>query len=156
MADTAKFGLLRKILRAIGLSEAAINDLFDWITDRLNDEEQEASGESPPSIFPYRIRDDFLSPAERSFYQVLRTAVGTRLLICPKVSLADLFFVKSSDPREFRVYTNKIDRKHVDFVLCNPETLEPLAGIELDDRVTLVRIAANATNLWRVSLPLPG
>jgi hypothetical protein len=42
--------------------------------------------------------------------------------------------VKSSDPREYRVYTNKIDRKHVDFVLCNPETLRPLAGIELDDK----------------------
>lgn len=134
MADIAKFGLLRKILRAIGLSEAAVSELFDWITDRLADEQQETSDEQPAPVFPYRIRDDFLSPAERSFYQVLKSVVGTRLLICPKVSLADLFYVKSSDTSEYRVYTNKIDRKHVDFVLCDPQTLTPVAGIELDDK----------------------
>ena len=134
MADTTKFSLLRKILRAIGLSEAAVNELFDWITDRLADEQQETSDEQAASVFPYRIRDDFLSPAEHSFYHVLKSVVGPRLLICPKVSLSDLFFVKSSDPREYRVHTNKIDRKHVDFVLCDPQTLTPVAGIELDDK----------------------
>ena len=55
-------------------------------------------------------------------------------MICPKVSLADLFYVKSNDASEFRSYTNKIDRKHVDFLLCNPKTLKPLLGIELDDK----------------------
>lgn len=134
MADTTKFGLLRRILRAIGLSEAAVNDLLDWITDRLADEQQETGTKAATPIFPYRVRDDFLSPAERNFYQVLKSVVGTRFLICPKVSLSDLFYVKSGEPREYRVYTNKIDRKHVDFVLCDSETLTPLAGIELDDK----------------------
>jgi predicted RNA-binding Zn-ribbon protein involved in translation (DUF1610 family) len=45
-----------------------------------------------------------------------------------------LFYVKSNDPSKFRTYTNKIDRKHVDFLLCNPKTLQPLVGIELDDK----------------------
>ena len=105
MADTTKFSLLRKILRALGLSEAAVNELFDWIIDRLADEQHENTNEQVAPVFPYRIRDDFLSPAELSFYHVLKSVVGTRLLICPKVSLSDLFFVKSSDPREIsRVY----------------------------------------------------
>ncbi len=134
MANSTKFGLLSKILRAIGLSEAAINDLLDWIAVRLNDEQQETNDDAAAPIFPYLKRDDFLSPAELSFYQVLRNVAGTRFLICPKVSLADLFFVKSGDSRVYRTYTNKIDRKHVDFVLCNPETMIPLAGIELDDK----------------------
>ena len=145
MADIAKFGLLRKVLRAVGLSENAVNDLLDWITDRLADDqldkqieayaqEEGVVSESAPVIFPYRIRDDFLSPAERSFYHVLKSVVGTRYLIAPKVGLADLFYVKSGDSREYRVFTNKIDRKHVDFVLCDPQTLTPLAGIELDDK----------------------
>ncbi len=30
-------------------------------------------------------------------------------------------------------FRNKIDRKHVDFVLCDPHTMRPLVGIELDD-----------------------
>ena len=146
MADTAKYGLLRRVLRAVGLSDAAVNDLIDWITDRLADEELEPVGGRPAegeqtsvhkeqaAIFPYRIRDDFLSPAERSFYHVLGRVAGPRFLICPKVSLADLFYVKSGNPQEYRIYTNKIDRKHVDFVLCDPQTLTPIAGIELDDK----------------------
>jgi hypothetical protein len=43
--------------------------------------------------FPYRVRDDFLSPAEFSFYKVLSSLVGTRLTIQSKVRLADIFFV---------------------------------------------------------------
>jgi len=33
-----------------------------------------------------------------------------------------------------RIYTNKIDRKHVDFLLCNPKAVRPFLGIELDDK----------------------
>lgn len=80
---------------------------------------------------PYRQRDDFLSPAELSFYRVLAAAVGSRAVICPKVNLNDLFFV--SQPQQNQRHRNKIDRKHVDFVLCHPETLKPACGIELDD-----------------------
>jgi hypothetical protein len=55
-------------------------------------------------------------------------------LVCPKVSLGDLFFAKSNDSSNFRTYTNKIDRKHVDFLLCDPKTVRPILGIELDDK----------------------
>lgn len=80
---------------------------------------------------PYHIRDDFLSPAETSFFQVLKTMMGDHFLICPKVSLGDIFYV--SRPHENAGYRNKIDRKHVDFLLCNPKTLQPVFAIELDD-----------------------
>ena len=33
-----------------------------------------------------------------------------------------------------RIYTNKIDRKYVDFLLCNPKAVRPFLGIELDDK----------------------
>jgi hypothetical protein len=84
--------------------------------------------------YPYYLRDDFLSPAEHNFYLTLKHAVSDWALICPKVSLSDLFYVKTSDQSEFRTYTNKIDRKHVDFLLCNPKTVRPIMGIELDDK----------------------
>lgn len=42
---------------------------------------------------PYRLRDDFLSPAELSFYRVLCQAVGDQYVILAKVNLADLLFV---------------------------------------------------------------
>ena len=80
---------------------------------------------------PYRQRDDFLSAAELSFYRVLATALGNRVVVCPKVNLADVFFVVR--PNENQSYRNKIDRKHVDFLLCDPGTMKPQCGLELDD-----------------------
>ncbi|MCZ7568920.1 MAG: DUF2726 domain-containing protein [Ardenticatenaceae bacterium] len=87
---------------------------------------------SPAEALPYRLRDDFLSPAEASFFRVLRTIVADRFLICPKVALGDLFFVPNA--RENVAAGNRIARKHVDFLLCEPATLRPRLGIELDDR----------------------
>lgn len=83
------------------------------------------------SDLPYRLRDDFLSAAELSFYRVLASAVGNRAVICPKVNLADVFFVVR--PNENQSFRNKIDRKHVDFLLCDPTTMKPVCGVELDD-----------------------
>jgi hypothetical protein len=60
--------------------------------------------------------------------------VAELAVICPKVALGDLFFAKTGDPRQNRICTNRIDRKHVDFLLCDPQTMRPLAGIELDDK----------------------
>jgi hypothetical protein len=80
---------------------------------------------------PYRLRDDFLSAAEASFFRVLQTLVQDRQLVFPKVSLSELFFV--SQPEQNQVYFNKINRKVVDFVLCDPKTLKPSLAIELDD-----------------------
>jgi len=82
-------------------------------------------------VLPYGLRDDFLSKAELSFYKVLHRAVDGRAVICPKVSLSEIFFVKR--PNENMSYRNKIDRKHVDFILCSNDIMQPIAGIELDD-----------------------
>jgi hypothetical protein len=81
--------------------------------------------------FPYRLRDDFLSPAEKSFYQVIKGLMGNYFTICPKVSLADIFFV--TRPNENKSAYNRINRKHVDFLICSTQTLEPVFAIELDD-----------------------
>ncbi|RME47503.1 MAG: DUF2726 domain-containing protein [Caldilineae bacterium] len=86
---------------------------------------------SPLEEVPYRLRDDFLSPAEISFYHVLRSVVKNRLTIAMKVRLADIFFV--AQPNKNLAHYNRITRRHVDFLLCEPATMRPLVGIELDD-----------------------
>lgn len=80
---------------------------------------------------PYRLRDDFLSPAELSFYRSLQQAVGERWVICPKVRVADILFVK--DRRANMAHANRLSQKHADFVLCDPATMKPVAVVELDD-----------------------
>lgn len=89
-------------------------------------------GTSAVQELPYRMRDDFLSAAELSFYRVLKLAVKDRATILAKVNLADIFFV--ARPNENQSYRNKIDRKHVDYLGCDPTTMKPLFGVELDDK----------------------
>ncbi len=91
----------------------------------------ESSQDEPEEVFPYRVRDDFLSPAEFSFYRILSSILGTERVIQSKVRLADIFFV--SRPNENVKYFNKITAKHLDFLICDALTLKPLLGIELDD-----------------------
>lgn len=109
-------GCLASILRLFGIRLAAGNDL---------------AGAVARDELPYRLRDDFLSAAEFSFFKVLAGAVASRAVVCPKVNLADLFYV--TRPNENQAFRNKIDRKHVDFVLCDPKTMRPICGVELDD-----------------------
>ncbi len=84
-----------------------------------------------PQALPYRLRDDFLSPIEFSFYSVLSSIVRARALICPKVRIADILFV--AQQRDYFSYLNRISAKHVDFILCDLVTLKPLFAVELDD-----------------------
>jgi predicted RNA-binding Zn-ribbon protein involved in translation (DUF1610 family) len=130
MSAENKFGLLRKMLRALGLSQEAADDVVNFILDLLAGDSKKAQNPE----FPYHLRDKFLSPAELSFYNVLREVVGNQAVLLTKVSLGDVFWVKKDDPSRYRIYTNKIDRKHVDFLICDSITIQPIIGIELDDK----------------------
>jgi len=78
---------------------------------------------------PYRLRETFLSTPELALFRVLHEMVGARYIVCPKVALNDVFYIVR--PNENVHFFNKIFRKHVDFLLCDPKTLKPAIGIEL-------------------------
>ena len=83
---------------------------------------------------PYRLREHFLSTPELALLRVLQRMVGHHYLICPKVALNDIFYI--ARPNENVHFFNKFFRKHVDFLLCEPDTLKPAFGIELVKPVT--------------------
>jgi hypothetical protein len=78
---------------------------------------------------PYRLRETFLSTTELALLRVLQNMVGRHYVICPKVALNDLFYIVR--PNENVHFFNKFFRKHVDFLLCEPDTLKPAFGVEL-------------------------
>lgn len=81
---------------------------------------------------PYQKKWYLLSPAERDFYDALRQAVRDRYLIFAKVRLLDLLWLP--DKMENRLhYIGRVASKHVDFVLCHPQTVAPALVIELGD-----------------------
>lgn len=79
--------------------------------------------------FPYRLREPFLSKTEAALFHLLTEVVGSRYVICPKVSLSDMFMIVR--PNENVHFFNKIFRKHVDFLLCDPHTFAPSFGVEI-------------------------
>ena len=95
--------------------------------------QDQAGDDHQLSGFPYRLKASLLSPAEHNFFLSMRRVVAERAVITPKVGLDELFWVQLQDKSQSRGYLNKINRKHVDFLLCDPKTMRPLVGIELDD-----------------------
>jgi uncharacterized membrane protein YciS (DUF1049 family) len=85
--------------------------------------------------FPYVKRQTLFTPAERSFLGVLEQAVGSEYRVFGKVRLADVIEVRRGlSKSERQSARNRIDRKHLDFLLCDPHGLTPVCAIELDDR----------------------
>lgn len=111
MSNDSKLGCLGTIMAALGLKSVI----------------------SPPDSqpLPYSLRDAFLSPAEISLFHVLKGQLCADHQLMTKVRLADIFFVQR--PNENRTAFNRIGMKHVDFLLCDAKTMQPLLGIELDD-----------------------
>lgn len=82
----------------------------------------------------YYLRKALFSPAERSFLGVLDSLVDRDIRVFGKVRLEDIFGVQKGLDRAARTAArNRINRKHVDFLLVRATDLTPLCGIELDD-----------------------
>ena len=76
---------------------------------------------------PYRKKDYLLTAAERSFYEVLCSVLDGQLLVFAKVRLADLVYMPKGTANR-QTHFNRIQSKHVDFVLCTRDKLSPGIG----------------------------
>jgi hypothetical protein len=81
---------------------------------------------------PYKTHRYLFSRAERSFYEVLRRVVEPDCRLFAKVRLADLVSVPKGTP-DWQAHFNRVQSKHVDFVICDVRALRVVAVVELDD-----------------------
>lgn len=95
--SSEKFSLIRVFQGKLGLSKEAVDDAVDLIGDLLGTKDDKPK---TPIEFPYHLRDNFLSNAEISFYHVVQSVVGETSQVFTKVSLGDIFYVKSSNAPE--------------------------------------------------------
>ena len=87
---------------------------------------------APGSTF--QVHDALFTAAERSFLGVLDQAVGDRYRVFGKVRVADVIRpAKGIDKGQRAVLFNQIKAKHLDFVLCDPKTLDIKGAVELND-----------------------
>lgn len=82
---------------------------------------------------PYCARGKLVTKSELRFYRALQRAVEDDWAVFAMVRIADLLRVEQG-VKNRRGWINKILSKHVDFVLCDLGTLEPVLCIELDDK----------------------
>jgi hypothetical protein len=94
-----------------------------------------ATRSEPASTSPYQKEWSLFSPAERSFLGVLEQAVGDQYRIMGKVRLADVIKVRFGMNGKGRQSAfNRIQSKHVDFVVCHAKDLAVQYVVELDDK----------------------
>lgn len=80
-------------------------------------------------------RDVLFSPAERSFLGVLEQVLDTRYRVFGKVRLGDLVKpAKGLSKSKRATAQNRINQKHVDFVICTATDLTVVGVVELDDQ----------------------
>jgi very-short-patch-repair endonuclease len=81
---------------------------------------------------PYQKRDALVTKSELRFYRSLTKAAQDEFELFTMVRIADILQVDPEQPNK-RKWLNPILAKHVDFVICDQQTLQPLVCIELDD-----------------------
>lgn len=86
----------------------------------------------PTPALPYRRKDYLLTKAERAFFDVLQGCAAGEFLIFAKVRLADLVWIPGGTESRMS-FQNRIQSKHIDFVLCSGDAVRPVLAIELDD-----------------------
>ena len=82
--------------------------------------------------YPYERRGVMLGPAEINFFRTLQSAVREDWIILSMVRLTDVIKVRPKT-RQHQIWQSRIFGKHVDFVICDYETLEVKLAIELED-----------------------
>ncbi len=111
----------------VNFPTTAVNDNID-----NNEDLQEVKSED--MFLPY-VRKNLMTKNEWYFYKQLKP-VADKLnysILC-KVRVADLVDIeKGLDKSRWQTAFNRINKKHIDFVLCKPENLYPELLIELDD-----------------------
>lgn len=86
----------------------------------------------PAGSARYVQRGELLTPAEREFYAAVEAAIGGLFRVFPMVRVADVIGVEA-DRQSFLPAFNRISAKHFDFVICESQSLRPVAALELND-----------------------
>jgi hypothetical protein len=88
-------------------------------------------GKATLPSFPYVPRL-VLSRNEQPLYHWLTKTLSQRYAIFAKVRLADVIDV-ARGTEAYKSHWNRINAKHVDFLLCDPKSFVPVAAVELQD-----------------------
>ncbi|MDN3679228.1 DUF2726 domain-containing protein [Vibrio tapetis subsp. quintayensis] len=101
-----------------------------------------------PITYPYKKVGRLLSQSESAFYNALIAAVDNKAVVFSKVHMADVVTPPvGKNKKRWAAAFNRIARKHIDFVICRPGTLEVLCVIDFNDGSQLDKTKAEREKL---------
>ncbi|USD63955.1 DUF2726 domain-containing protein [Vibrio sp. SCSIO 43136] len=101
-----------------------------------------------PVTYRYKKVDHLMTQQESAFYNALISALDNKALVFPKMHMADVITPPpSKDKKKWVAAFNKIARKHLDFVIVRPGTLDVLCIIEFDNGAPLDKTKADREKL---------
>ncbi len=83
--------------------------------------------------YAYQKKEYLLTKPEHEFFQTLETIIGNQYYIFPQIHLSSLL-KHNLKGQNWKGALSHIDRKSVDYVICDKTYLSPLLIIELDDK----------------------
>ena len=78
----------------------------------------------------FEIREKFMSEVELSCYRLLSETLGDRAIVCPKPRVLESLRVLNA--HRYLDDAMRIERKHVDFLVCNSNSSHPLCAVQID------------------------
>lgn len=84
---------------------------------------------------PYKLKESVMTKREKIMYIILLEYCNkNNLVLLSKVRIADFVEpIHTNNRRNFYHWFNRISAKHVDYLICDPDSFKPKAAIELDD-----------------------
>jgi very-short-patch-repair endonuclease len=82
--------------------------------------------------YEFKKRKYFMTSSENAFYKRLVSLYGDKYFIFPQVNVASILSEKING-QNWKAARNIINRKSVDYLICDKNYIMPLAAIELDD-----------------------
>lgn len=102
------------------------------IETKEEEKEEKEWKEEVACKYRYKIKSRIMTQKEEDSYRRLVRVFEKKFYVIPQVHLGTLFDYKIKGQNWYGAFQH-INRKSVDFVLLNKETLKPVCAVELDD-----------------------
>ena len=89
------------------------------------------AGKQSSNAFPYSKKESVMTHSEQKYFRKLEQQYGQSHFIFCQVALGRI--INTTDQQNFYTYWNKINKKSIDFVLVDKQTLNTVKLIELND-----------------------
>ncbi|MBN7821039.1 DUF2726 domain-containing protein [Bowmanella yangjiangensis] len=82
--------------------------------------------------FPFKKRSNLFTPVERTFLELLESAVGHQYRVICRVKLSDILSLRQgTDKKTARSALQKAASRQLDFVLCDKTDMSPVVAVDL-------------------------